>query len=158
MRALSVCPFMGTGIIFADKCVECRTWDTNYRGDLLICTTQRREVAGIAGHAVAVVRIAETHPFTEGDIEPAWMESMPERPSYAWTLDDLRLIKPFPVKGRQHFFNVPDELVDVVAHVDPYDPDYEEFARTISTYYRPLVYTRGDPDVIALWDTSRLVG
>ncbi len=31
---------------------------------------------------------------------------------YGWKLENLRVIEPFPVKGSQGFFNVPDEIIN----------------------------------------------
>lgn len=135
---------MGTAIAFGEKTVECRTWDTRYRGDLLICTTQRRELGGVAGHAIAVVRVADTRPFTEDDLGRACMYEMPERPSLAWDLADLRLIEPFPVKGRQHFFNVDDDLVKVVSEGAD--------AGVLERLYKPLAYIGKDKDAAEMWD------
>lgn len=39
MKALSVQPYWATSILQKTKTVECRTWKTDYRGDLLICAS-----------------------------------------------------------------------------------------------------------------------
>lgn len=146
MKALSVDPLMGVAIVFGDKTIECRSWDTKIRGDLLICTTKRREIAGISGHAVAIVRIANTRPFTKDDLENACMWEMPEKNSFAWELEDVRLIEPFEVKGKQHIYNVDDSKIKILS--DGID------VSILNDVYKPLVYFGGDKEAELMWDFS----
>ena len=41
MKALSVHPVFAMKIFSKEKTIELRTWKTDYRGDLLICSTQK---------------------------------------------------------------------------------------------------------------------
>ena len=39
MKALSIIPWYAMDILEGYKTVECRTWKTNYRGPILICSS-----------------------------------------------------------------------------------------------------------------------
>ena len=67
------------------------------------------------------------------------MNEMPDRPSYAWHLTNVRVIKPIPVKGKLNFFNVDDDLIEII---DPNDDSLteEEAERIYKTYLEPLLY------------------
>lgn len=63
MKALSIHPVYA-GLIWAgDKTIECRSWRTDYRGDLLICSTAKKIKDTIPGHALCVVTLADIVPF-----------------------------------------------------------------------------------------------
>ena len=72
----------------------------------MICASSRRTPGCIAGHALAVAKLTDIVSFTEAHLAAACMDEMPDKPSYAWILDDIRAIEPFPVKGRLNLFEV----------------------------------------------------
>lgn len=109
MKAISIHPRFAMEIACRRKTVECRTWQTHYRGELLICASAKREPDCIAGHALAVCTLSSILPFSEAHLSPAEMDEMPIRPSYAWMLEAIRPIHPFPVKGRLGLFDVQAE-------------------------------------------------
>lgn len=43
------------------------------------------------------------------------MSEMPDKPAYAWLLKDMRPVRPFPVKGRLHLFDVPEEQIEDIS-------------------------------------------
>ena len=49
-----------------DKTIEYRTWQTDYRGDLLICAGAKKEVGYVNGYAYFVVSLLDVRP-SEGD-------------------------------------------------------------------------------------------
>lgn len=98
MKALSIHPEYAFEILTGEKTTEYRTWKTKYRGNLLICATARKTAGFISGHAVCVVHIADIQQLADE--------------TYAWQLTDLRLIKPFPVKGKLSLYNVDDALIE----------------------------------------------
>ena len=70
----------------------------------------------------------------------ACLGDMPEGKNFAWHLTDLRLIKPFPVKGKLNFFEVDDSLIEVIDNGD--DSLTEEEAQELyEKYIAPLLYT-----------------
>lgn len=104
MKALSLRPDYALEVMTWDKRAEFRTWSTNYRGYLLICATAEKIPGTIPGHALVVVRLKEITKLGDRD--------------YAWLFDQLRTIEPFPVKGRQHIFNVDDDLIKYHPELD----------------------------------------
>jgi hypothetical protein len=123
MKALSIRQPWATFIAVGDKTVECRSWKTDYRGDLLICSSATKQELNWArmsdneracfplGQAVCVVTLADVRPFQKSDLKGAMTDEMPDPSIYAWELENLRYIEPFPVKGKLNFFNVDDEKI-----------------------------------------------
>lgn len=64
---------------------------------------------------------------------------MPEKECYAWHLTNIRVIKPFAVKGKLNFFNVDDELIEVIDNGDNSLTD-EEADELYFKYIEPLIY------------------
>lgn len=139
MKALSVAPNWGMMILYEYKSIECRSWSTPYRGDLLICTTQKPTPDCIAGHALCVVRLADVVPFKKAHLYDAGMEEvgMPPKGSFAWLLEDVRPVRPFRVKGQQGFFDVDDSLIELLP-VDKWTQ--EESDAWIKANFLPLIY------------------
>ncbi|GAX02480.1 hypothetical protein IWT140_00077 [Secundilactobacillus pentosiphilus] len=127
MKALSLRADYAWDVFSGDKTVEYRSWPTKYRGDLLICATAQKIPETIPGHAIVVVRVKDVKKL--GDRQ------------YAWQLDNVRVIEPFPVKGRQRLFNVDDSLIKYHPEIDdenhPSDAAVEAF---IDKYLAPLMY------------------
>lgn len=93
MKALSIWPEYAMEIAHGTKKEEYRSWTTKYRGPLLICSTQAHGVPGsIPGHAICVVDLVDIKKL--GNKE------------YAWILDNVRLMRPVPVKGKLSLFEV----------------------------------------------------
>lgn len=111
MKALSIHPYFA-GLIFAgEKTVECRTWKTDYRGEILICSTNKKWKDTIPGHALCTVKLIDIVPFTKAHLELACMKKseMPEN-AFAWLFDDLRIIRPIPLKGRLSLWDYDGEV------------------------------------------------
>lgn len=127
MKALSLRADYAWDVLVGDKTIEYRSWPTKYRGDLLICATAQKIPETIPGHAIVVVRIKDVKKL--GDRQ------------YAWQLDNVRVIEPFPVKGRQRLFNVDDSLIKYHPEVD--DENHPSRAVTdafVNKYLVPLMY------------------
>lgn len=133
MKAISLTPDWAMLVSGGSKTVECRSWRTDYRGDLLICSSSRRISGTIPGHALCVCTLHDIVPFTKDHLEQACMSALPEKPSFAWLLSDVRDIKPFPVKGRLHLFDVDDSAIEFL------NPESEDEAdRLFEQFYEPL--------------------
>jgi hypothetical protein len=126
MKAISVQQPFAFEILSGQKTIEVRTWDTLYRGDLLICSSGKpafsrmemeefEEEYGctfLYGHALCSVRIVDVRYMRRGDEEKALVDEIdPE--AYSWVLEDIRPLIPFPVKGKQGFFDVEENLIRV---------------------------------------------
>lgn len=93
MKALSIWPEYAMEIAEGKKTEEYRSWNTNYRGPLLICSTKAHGVPGsIPAHAICVVDLVDIR-------EDGYKD-------YAWLLDNVRKIKPISVKGKLSLFEV----------------------------------------------------
>lgn len=128
MKALSVKnPFAGL-IAHKLKPIETRTWDTKYRGDLLICSSKigipESHLDRVAyraikenkgnfeesdGYALCVVNLSKIITMMGIHERMACCELYPG--AYSWFLDNVRLIKPFQVKGQLGIFEVDDKLI-----------------------------------------------
>lgn len=111
MKALSIHPIYA-GLIFAgDKTVEVRSWKTDYRGDILICSTAKKLKDTIPSHALCVVNLVDVVPFELKHCKDACMQKSQYKPGlYAWLLDDLRIIRPIPLKGKLSLWNYYGEV------------------------------------------------
>lgn len=121
MKAISIHADYAYDIANNIKTIETRSWPTNYRGEILICST----VAGknkttsksfIFGNAIAVATLKDCKPFTREDRKKAlvhWSTNM--QGMYSWHLTNIKPIKPIPVKGQQRIYNV---------NIDPSDIEY----------------------------------
>lgn len=101
MKALSISPNYAAAIFCGEKTIECRTWSTDYRGDLLICSTAKKIKDTIPSHALCVAELKDIVPFKKSHLKKALMMPADYSPDfYAWILDNIRIIRPFAVKGR----------------------------------------------------------
>lgn len=101
MKALSIHPWYACRIFAGLKTIECRTWSTDYRGDLMICSTAKKCKDTIPGHALCVVDLVDVVPFERKHLDAALIESKDFQPGcFAWILDNVRIIRPVPVKGK----------------------------------------------------------
>lgn len=87
----------------AKKTIETRKWSTKYRGDLVICSSQKPKIDP-AGYALCIVELYNVRPMTKGDEKKACVKVYPG--AYSWFLRNLRPIKPFPVKGKLGIYNL----------------------------------------------------
>ncbi|MCI9409647.1 MAG: ASCH domain-containing protein [Oscillospiraceae bacterium] len=100
MKALSVRNPWAQLIFQCEKTFEYRTWKTNYRGDLLICSTASPKIVDtICGYAMCVVRLNDIIEVTKDNYREFEDDLTPDDIGiYAWQLTDLRYIQPFPIK------------------------------------------------------------
>ncbi len=136
MKAITLMPDWAMLMMGGEKTVEYRTWKTDYRGDILICSSAKRIPNCISGHALMVAELVDIVPFERKHLDAAAMEHMPDRKGFAWIMDNIRYIKPFPVKGKLGLFNV-----DIVPEIFPPDSSDEEGAAFTDKYIIPLIYT-----------------
>lgn len=119
MKALSIRPDYAIDILAGNKKIEYRSWNTDYRGDLLICSTAKKIKGTIPGHALIVCQIADVKKLAEK--------------KFAWKLENFRDIEPFKIKGQQGFFNVDDSLIKFMPDLN--DEQAEQF---VDEHFTPL--------------------
>ena len=100
MKALSIrCPYsheIFTGV----KNIEYRSWQTSYRGDLLICSSAAPKINNmVPGHAIIVCKLDGIEYVDD---------------CYEWYLTGFRYIKPFKVRGKLGLYNVDDKLIEYI--------------------------------------------
>ena len=144
MKALSIMPYWANLVMLGEKTVECRTWRTDYRGDLLICASSRRNSGCIAGMALCVATLEDIVPFTKKHLDDACMDAdeMPDKPSWAWILKDAGPIEPFAVKGQLHLFDVDDALIKPLWPIESQEQSQQVFRE----HYLPHVWFAKDDD------------
>ena len=138
VKALSVLPEFAADIFDGFKTVEWRSWKTDYRGDLLICASSRKLKGCISGYALCMVTLKDVVPFTRKHLNGALMDFVPNPAGYAWLLENVRLIKPFPYKGKLHIYDVDASLVEILSPIGTKQAD-KEFEK----YYKQLIIDAG---------------
>lgn len=103
MKAISLKQPYANLIASGKKTIETRSWSTKYRGDLLICSSKNPKIEPF-GQALCIVELYDVKPMTKADEEKACYKLFPK--AQAWYLRNLRIIKPFSVKGQLSIFEV----------------------------------------------------
>lgn len=104
VKALSVKQPWAGMIYRGEKPIETRTWPTDYRGDVLICSSKKPAMHP-AGYALCIAEICGCRRMKKTDEAAAGCEVYPG--AYAWELRNIRKLKrPFPVKGALGIFNL----------------------------------------------------
>jgi hypothetical protein len=130
MKALSFRQPWATLIVTGEKTIEWRSWKTDYRGDIVVCSSATKQELDWAhmseddracfplGQAFGIVTLRGIRQFKKSDFDAACMsdgfDTMPDPPGYAWLLENPRFIENFPVKGKLNFFNLNDDLIKVI--------------------------------------------
>ena len=138
MKALSIHPFFAMQIFFLEKTIENRTWTTNYRGDILICSTAKKYRDTIPSHALCVVTLKDVVPMKREHLEAAQMYEEEYNPdSYAWILDNVRIIEPFFVKGKLSLWECDHEI----KYIEGVNESEEQNDKIFAEFFEPLLYT-----------------
>jgi hypothetical protein len=117
------------------------------------------------GHALCAVRIVDVRHMRRGDEEKALIDAI-DAEAYSWVLEDIRPVVPFPVKGKQGFFDVDDSLI----RKSPFKYDEpvavksgtraQDFGIDFSGWHgrtADIVLTEeGEPRIQVIWDSLTL--
>jgi hypothetical protein len=103
MKALTLKEPWAGFVYSGKKTIETRTWATAYRGDLLICAAAKPRTS-LSGKALCIARVVDCRPMTKADESLACCAIYPG--AWAWILEDIRPIRPFPVRGQLGLFDV----------------------------------------------------
>lgn len=108
MKALSIKQPWATYIINGDKSIETRTWSTNYRGDILICSSAKPNNLGPEFPSGIIMGIAELYhisDMTKEDEDLALCDIYKNAKS--WHLRNIRPFKEYiPIRGKLGLFDV----------------------------------------------------
>ena len=142
MKAISIKNPYAHWIMCGEKEYEFRSWKTDYRGDLLICSSANPKIIDtISGYALCVVRLNDVIEITTENYRKYGLGrgDLVGGKLYAWQLTDVRAIKPFPVKGKLNFYYVDDELIEIIDNGDDSLTE-EEAIELYNKYIEPLLY------------------
>ena len=117
MKALSVRGDYVMDMITGKKKIEYRTWQTKYRGPLLMCSTTKKVAGAAPGYAVCVVNLKS---IEWDDFDDC----------FHWNIELQDLIEPVPVKGQLKLFNVDDSMITPIKD-----------KKAWGTKIKPLIYT-----------------
>lgn len=104
-----------SGEYHAAKTIEVRTRNTNYRGDLLICSSAKpvdpwgRHPAGVTCGFVELYDVKRVEDFTEEDWKATCIpesERARFKTGFGWLMRNPRRVVEMPVKGQLGFYNV----------------------------------------------------
>lgn len=101
-----------SGNYHAEKTIEVRTRNINYRGDLLICSSKKpNDIPGcIAGVTCGFVELYDVRPidqFTEEDwIATCIPEKDRPRKGYGWMMRNPRRVVEMPIKGQLGLYDI----------------------------------------------------
>ena len=101
MKALSVRGDYIMQMINGTKKIEYRTWKTDYRGPILMCSTAKRVPNSAPGYALCVMDLYR--------IDWNGVDQY-----YYWYIKLKNLIDPIKVKGQLKLFNVDDSMITPV--------------------------------------------
>jgi hypothetical protein len=100
-----------SGAFQAEKTIEVRTRNINYRGDILICSSAKPELpAHMSGVTCGFVELYGTKPVAEFTAEDWAATCIPEqdRPKagWGWLMRNPRRVVEMPVKGQLGLYNL----------------------------------------------------
>lgn len=144
MKAISIQQPYAHWILCGEKEYEYRTWSTDHRGDLLICSSANPKIEDtIPGHALCIVNVTDVIKVTRKNYRDVDLDEPPARGEklYAWKLEDVRVIKPFPVKGKLNFYYIDDNLIEILDDGED-NLTEEEADALVQKYIVPLLYKK----------------
>ena len=103
-KAISLKQPFANWVCEGKKTIETRTWNTKYRGDLVICSSQNPKIEPY-GKALCIVEVYDTEPMRKKHEKMACCKLYPR--AQAWYLRNIRPINPpIPIKGQLSIFDV----------------------------------------------------
>lgn len=147
MKAISIKQPMVDRLFWDDDNVVFRSEDTEYRGELLICSSAKRKVEDcICGYALYVMDLIDVIAVTSENFSEWHLCEPPDHDNtvYAWVLDNLRLVDPFPAIEAPGVYDVDDGLIHMCSEIEQMGDDEVQawFDTWESTHWRPLVHKR----------------
>ncbi len=111
LPAVSIKQPWASKIADGDKSIETRTWETQWRGPILVVSSKQpdpsfpaSETAGLPmGKALAVTLLAKCRPMTPADRQAADCECYPR--AKAWVFKGLWPVRPFNVQGARGLYD-----------------------------------------------------
>lgn len=100
-----------SGEYHAEKTIEVRTRNTNYRGELLVCASAKPELPGrMSGVMCGFVELYDVKPIEQFTPEDWAATCIPEkdrpRKGYGWMMRNPRRVVEMPIKGQLGVYNL----------------------------------------------------
>ena len=100
-----------SGEYHAEKTIEVRSRNTNYRGDLLVCASAKPELPGrMSGVTCGFVELYDVKPIEQFTPEDWSATCIPEkdrpRNGYGWMMRNPRRVVEMPIKGQLGVYNL----------------------------------------------------
>lgn len=100
-----------SGEYHAEKTIEVRSRNTNYRGDLLVCASAKPELPGrMSGVTCGFVELYDVKPIEQFTQEDWAATCIPEkdrpRNGYGWMMRNPRRVVEMPIKGQLGVYNL----------------------------------------------------
>lgn len=100
-----------SGEYHAQKTIELRSRNTNYRGDVLVCSSAKPELPGrLSGVTCGFVELYDTKPVEDFTPEDWAATCIPEserpRKGYGWLLRNPRRVVEMPIRGQLGVYNL----------------------------------------------------
>lgn len=100
-----------SGEYHAEKTIEVRSRNTNYRGDLLVCASAKPELPGrMSGVTCGFVELYDVKPIEQFTPEDWAATCIPEkdrpRKGYGWMMRNPRRVVEMPIKGQLGVYNL----------------------------------------------------
>ena len=100
-----------SGEYHAEKTIEVRSRNTNYRGDLLVCASAKPELPGrMSGVICGFVELYDVKPIEQFTPEDWAATCIPEkdrpRNGYGWMMRNPRRVVEMPIKGQLGVYNL----------------------------------------------------
>lgn len=100
-----------SGEYHAQKTIELRSQNTKYRGDILVCSSAKPELAGrMSGVTCGFVELYDTKPVEDFTDEDWAATCIPEaerpRKGYGWLLRNPRRVVEMPIRGQLGVYNL----------------------------------------------------
>lgn len=100
-----------SGEYHAEKTIEVRTRNTNYRGDLFVCSSSKPEIPGrMSGVTCGFVELYDVKPVEDFTAEDWAATCIPEnerpRKGYGWMLRNPRRVVEMPIRGQLGVYNL----------------------------------------------------
>lgn len=108
MKALSIkAPYINW-IMAGLKIYELRSWKTNYRGEIILCSSKEpakgHKPHPHPGHALCIVNLKNIKPYYKEDAQGACSSWQPGL--FAWEIELVKMLKPFPIRGALGLFDL----------------------------------------------------
>ena len=121
MKALSVKQPWAGYIASGMKPIETRSWQTNYRGYLLICSSLKpdkkvglhryyKPICFPKGQTICIVKVVDCVPMVGKHEEAAMCEVY--YPAWAWMLEDIQKVRQIPMTGQLSIFEIPHLTIE----------------------------------------------